>query len=223
MYEIDYGVVLKWLPQLVNGTLLTIYISTLAMAGGMVLGVLCGTCRASLPKANVMVFVTTCYVEIFRGTPLLVQLFFIYFGLGQLGLKLTPVLAGVLTLSLNSGAYISEIVRAAVMTIDAGQKEAARSLGMTRIQSLRYVILPQALRNAVPPLVNCFSAILKDSSLVSIIALAELTRIGQEMYTSTYRPFEAYSTLGLVYLVLTLIISRLSKFAEVKVSIAHNA
>jgi polar amino acid transport system permease protein len=215
LYAIDYRVILKWLPQLGEGCVLTVYISVLAMLGGVILGVICGTIHSSA-RSRLSNLLVTWYVEIFRGTPLLVQLFFIYFGLGQLGVKFTPIVAGVLTLSLNSGAYISEIVRSAISALDRGQYESALSLGMSHLQAMRYVILPQALRIAVPPLVNSFSAILKDSSLVSIIAIAELTRIGQELYTSTYRPFEAYTTLGVMYLVMTLIISRASKVLEVK-------
>ncbi len=216
MYSLDFSIILNWLPHIVKGCELTIYISLLSMLFALVIGIICGTLRSSPTNKYVQILIAS-YIELFRGTPLLVQLFFIYFGLGQVGIIFSPMQASIITLALNSGAYICEIVRSVISAVDYGQYEAARALGMNYFQTMRYIILPQALRLAVPPLVNCFSSILKDSSLVSIIAIAELTRIGQEIYASTFRPFEAYTTLGLLYLLMTLTISQLSKFAEVKV------
>lgn len=216
MYTIDFSIILNWLPLIEKGCLLTLYISILSLIFGLILGVLFGAIRSS-PVSRGIHGLITAYVELFRGTPLLVQLFFLYFGLGQIGIKFTPMQASIITLSLNSGAYICEIVRSCISAIDHGQYEASLALGLNHNQTMQYIILPQALRLAVPPLVNCFSSILKDSSLVSILAIAELTRVGQEIYTSTFRPFEAYTTMGLLYLIMTLIIARLSRYVEVKV------
>lgn len=215
MYTIDFSVIISWLPMIAKGCGLTIYISVMTMLFGLTLGIICGTLRSS--SINILFDkLIVAYVELFRGTPLLVQLFFIYFGLGQIGIKFTPLQASIITLSLNTGAYICEIVRSSITAVEQGQYEAARALGMNHLTAMRYIILPQAIRLAIPPLVNCFASILKDTSLVSILAIAELTRVGQEIYTSTLRSFEAYTTLGILYLVMTLTISWLSRYAELK-------
>lgn len=221
MYSVDFRIILNWLPLIEKGCLLTLYITILSMLFGLMIGILCGTVRSSPVRKGIHGIISV-YVELFRGTPLLVQLFFLYFGLGQLGVKFTPMQASIITLSLNSGAYICEIVRSCISAIDHGQYEASLALGFNHNETMRYIILPQALRLAIPPLVNCFSSILKDSSLVSILAIAELTRVGQEIYTSTFRPFEAYTTMGLLYLLMTLVIAKLSHYAEVKVQNVQN-
>lgn len=219
MYTIDYSIIVNWKPYIIKGCGLTLYISAMALIIGIIIGTICGSIRSS-PVNKFIHAILISYIEVFRGTPLLVQLFFIYFGLGQIGIAFSPMQASILTLALNSGAYISEIVRSVILSVDYGQYEAARALGMNYIQTMRYIILPQALRLAVPQLVNCFSSILKDSSLVSVLAIAELTRIGQEIYASTFRPFEAYTTLGVLYLIMTLSVSQLSRFIEVKVKMS---
>lgn len=153
-------------------------------------------------------------MEIFRGSPLLIQLFFIYYGLPSIGLTLNCNTAGVIGLALNSGAYMSEIIRAAVVSIDKGQSEAAFSCGFTRIQTLWHIILPQAARISLPPLMNAFSGLLKDSSLISVISITELTRSGNLIYSRTYRPFEIYLTLGIFYFVMTYTVSLFSYYIE---------
>lgn len=156
----------------------------------------------------------TVYVEVFRGTPLLIQLFFIYYGLPQIGIVLGAWTAGILGLSLNSGAYMSEVVRASVLSVDAGQTEAAEALGYGRWQTLRHIVLPQATRTAIPPLTNALASLLKESSLVSIIAITELTRVGNIIYSRTMAPFEIYLTLALLYLVMTLAVTLASRRLE---------
>lgn len=215
MYNVDFTIIINWFPLIIEGLLYTIYISSLSMFLGTVIGTVCGTIRSS-PVNRLINYILTAYVELFRGTPLLVQLFFIYFGLGQIGIKFTPLQASIITLSLNTGAYVCELVRASIAAVDSGQYEAARALGMNHVMTMQYIILPQAIRIAVPPLVNCFSAVLKDSSLVSVLAVVELTRVGQQIYSTTLRSFEAYTVLGALYLIMTLIISRLSRYAENK-------
>jgi len=154
------------------------------------------------------------YVEVFRGTPLLIQLFFIYYGLPSVGITFSNTAAGILGLGLNGGAYISEIIRGALMAIPSGQSEAAVASGLSRLQALRFVVLPQAIRVATPPLVNAFSAILKESSLVSVLAITELTRASQLVYTRTFRAFEVYLVVGMVYFLLIHAVSRLSRRLE---------
>ncbi len=216
MYEIDFSIIIKWIPELLAGCRLTIFISICVMIIGTLIGIIVGTLHSS-KTIKLIRIITISYVEICRGTPLLVQLFFVYFGLGQLGMKFTPIQAGIIALSLNTGAYVSEIIRASISAISKGQYEAALAIGMSHFQALRFIILPQALKIAVPPLVNTFSAIIKDSSLVSVIAIAELTRIGQQIYTTTYRPFEVFAIIGLIYLVMILVVTSLSRFLEKKV------
>jgi len=160
------------------------------------------------------------YIDFFRGTPLLVQIFMIYFGLPALiqgfGLDFTfdRLAAAVLALSLNSAAYIAEIVRAGIQSIDPGQKEAAQALGMDATQTMQYVIFPQAVRRMIPPLGNEFITMLKDTSLVAVIGFEELFRRGQLIVAGNYRAFEIYAAVALVYLTLTLLSSQVFSFLE---------
>ncbi|MGF1535568.1 MAG: amino acid ABC transporter permease, partial [Elainellaceae cyanobacterium] len=159
-------------------------------------------------------FAARAYIDFFRGTPLLVQIFMIYFGMPALlqslgfDFRLGRLFAAVLALSLNSAAYIAEIVRAGIQSIETGQREASESLGLGPVQTMRYVIFPQAFRRMIPPLGNEFITLLKDTSLVAVIGYEELFRRGQLIVSQTYRAFEIYVAVALVYLVLTLLFSR---------------
>lgn len=200
------------LPALLQGALTTIQLTALAIIFGFIGGTLLGTARLSkLPPVRLA---TRAYIEFFRGTPLLVQIFWIYFGFPaffkSVGLDFTfdRWSAGVLALSLNAAAYIAEIVRGGIQSIDRGQWEAASSMGLNSLQSLRYIVLPQALRRMIPPLGNEFTTLLKDTSLVSVIGLEELVRRGQLTVATNFRAFEIYTAVGLVYLILNLIFSQ---------------
>ncbi len=213
----DFSAVWGNLGFLLEASWLTIYLSFLSFLVALFIGVIIGTSRAlGVPK--IVEWIMVCYMEIFRGTPLLVQLFFIYYGLPQVGIAMSAHQAAILGLSLNFGAYMSEIVRSGVLAIDKGQHEAARALGMNSWIRLRYIIYPQALRITLPPLTNTYAAILKDSSLVSVLSITELTRAGQLIYVRTYEPFEIYLTLALFYFVMTFSISRLSRLLEKRLS-----
>ena len=198
---------------------------------GIILGLFAGMGRLSSVK--VISFLSTCYIDFFRGTPLLVQLFIVYFGLPQLigegqaylfthygiGHAVTtttipPFLAIIVAFSLNSGAYIGEIFRAGIQSIEKGQREAALSLGMTPQQAMRYVILPQAFRVVVPPLGNEFIAMLKDTSLVVIIGYVELMREGQLLDSVYFKPFQIFLSVAFFYLIMTLVFSRIVDFTE---------
>ena len=159
------------------------------------------------------------YVELFRGTPLLVQLFFIYFGLPSKGIKIDALTAGIIALGLNSGAYQSEIFRSSIKSIPESQILAAESLGMSKIQIYRYVIFPQAIRIAIPALVNEFVALMKDSSLVSIIGVTELMRRGEYLVAYTFRAFEVYIAVALLYFILCTSFSQSAKFLEKRLKI----
>jgi His/Glu/Gln/Arg/opine family amino acid ABC transporter permease subunit len=211
-------IILDALPTLMIGAGFTLQMTAASMCLGLIGGSLIGIARLS-PIAIIR-WVTRAYVDFFRGTPLLVQIFLVYFGLPQLAkefgltFRLDRLVAGILALSLNSAAYIAEIIRGGIQSIDRGQTEAAQSLGMGAIQTMRYIIFPQAFRRMIPPLGNEFIARLKDTSLVSIIGLEELSRKGQLIVSDNYRYFEIYVAVALIYLALTLIASQGFSFLE---------
>ena len=189
----------------------TALITVTSFALALVLGLIIGVLRLSHNRA--IAFISGAYVNIIRGVPLLVHIFFIYFGLGSL-LNLDRFTAGVLAVGICYSAYLAEIFRSGIDAIAHGQYEAAMSLGMTRFQTLRHVIIPQSLRIVIPPVANEFIASLKDSSLVSIIGLRELTRAGREYYSQNFTDFQTWFLVGLLYLVMTLTLTRLVKYLE---------
>lgn len=216
--NLDFSIIPGVMPALLAGAGLTVELAILSVSIGLVIGSLAGIARVSHSAA--IKAIAAVYVDFIRGTPLLVQLFLVYFGLPSLiGRPVPPFAAAITAMSINSGAYIAEIVRAGIQSIDRGQTEAARSLGLTAGQSMRYVIFPQAIRRIIPPLGNEFIAMLKDSSLVSVIALEELLRKGQVVITRTFRPFEVYMVVAIIYLIMTLAISRLVSWSERKLRV----
>lgn len=200
------------LPALLVGALATLRITALSIAVGLVIGLGAGLARV-WPNSFLR-SISSAYIELIRGTPLLVQIFLVYFGLPALGLNLDPFVAGVLAMGINSGAYVGEIVRGGIESIAQGQMEAALSLGMSWWQSMYYVVLPQALFRILPSLGNEFIALLKDSSLVSTIAIAELTRTGQIIITRTFKSFEIWVGVALFYFIMTYAISRAVRYSE---------
>ncbi|MGD8921901.1 MAG: amino acid ABC transporter permease [Candidatus Zixiibacteriota bacterium] len=195
----------------------TILISVLAYFLAMIIGLIVGIARIS--HSSVIRWLAGAYINVLRGVPLLVLIFFVYFGLGKV-INLDRFVAGVLAVGVCYGAYMAEIFRSGIEAIDYGQHEAAMSLGMTRWQTLRYIILPQSIRIVVPPAANEFIATLKDSSLVSIIGLRELTRAGREYANQTFLDFQTWLVVGIMYLILTLTLTRVVKYIEKKVAIA---
>ena len=154
------------------------------------------------------------YIDFFRGTPLFVQIFLLYFGVLPLFYDNDPLSSAVIALGLNSGAYIAEILRAGIQAVDKGQTEAARSLGMNERQAMIYVILPQAFKVVIPPLINEFIALLKDSSLLSAITVAELMHRGDLVFANTYQATWVFGTIAMMYLVITKTIAILGDYAE---------
>jgi arginine/lysine/histidine/glutamine transport system substrate-binding/permease protein len=205
-------VITKSLPTLLAGALVTLQLAAISIVIGLVLGSLMAIARLSTFKP--IRWLARAYIDFFRGTPLLVQLFMVYFGfpavLQQMGIDFTfdRFLAAVVALSLNCAAYIGEIVRAGIQSIDSGQTEAAQSLGLNPIKTMRHIVFPQALRRMLPPLGNEFITLLKDTSLVAVIGFEELFRQGQLIVATNYRPFELYAAVALIYLVLTLLSSQ---------------
>jgi polar amino acid transport system permease protein len=194
----------------------TILISVLAYAIALCLGLFFGILRLS--PNRVVRFVAGIYVNTLRGIPLLVLIFFFYFGLGSV-INMDRFVAGVLAVGICYGAYLAETFRTGIQAIDYGQHEAAMSLGMTRWQTLRHIILPQSVRIVVPPAANEFIACLKDSSLVSIIGLRELTRAGREYSSQYFLDFHTWLVVALIYLALTFTMTRLVKWIERKVAV----
>lgn len=195
-----------YLPVLLKGAVITVEITAAAVFFGSILGLLAGLGR--MAKKRWLSVPATAYIEFFRGTPLLVQIMIIYFGIPQVThWSVNEWVAAVLACSLNSGAYIAEIFRAGVQSIDKGQTEAARSLGMSHFQAMRFVVLPQAFKRVIPPLGNEFIAMLKDTSLLSVIGTAELMRSGQLIVADNYQTFPIYITVALIYLAMTYAIS----------------
>ncbi len=198
-------------PLLLEGLWVTIKVSLLSFMLALLIGLVVGVFRS---KSEFHRKLLAPYVEVFRGTPLLIQLFFIYYGLPSVGFTLNNYTAGVIGLALNGGAYISEIIRGALVSVCRGQQDAAFALGFSWGRSMIHVILPQAISVAIPPLVNSFSALLKESSLVSVLAITELTRVSQLVYTRTFRAFEVYLAVGALYLIMTYTASYFSSILE---------
>lgn len=213
----DFSAVYKNLGFLLEASGLTIYLSFISFIIALIIGLIVGTLRTYKLHWSIETILLS-YIEIFRGTPLLVQLFFIYYGLPQIGISMSSHEAAILGLSLNFGASMSEIVRAGIEGVDKAQAEAAKSLGMKNFQTLRYIIYPQGLKLSLPALTNMYAAILKDSSLVSVLSITELTRAGQLIYVRTYEPFEIYLTLGIFYFIMTYTVSIFSRKLEAKLS-----
>lgn len=194
------------LPILMLGLKMTIQLTTLAVLFGSIIGLFVGLGKMS--RFYLIKIPSVIYIEFFRGSPLLVQLFLIYFGLPQvIGHPIDKFWSAVVVLSLNSGAYCAEIFRAGIQSIEKGQMEAARSLGMSHVQAMRYIILPQAFKRVIPPLGNEFIAMMKDTSLVSVIGLAELARSGQLYISTTYKAFQIWFLVAIFYIIMTLLIS----------------
>ncbi|TLS38084.1 amino acid ABC transporter permease [Pseudalkalibacillus caeni] len=201
------------LPLLWEGLKLTAYITVLGLFFGFIIGLITALFRLS-PIAPLK-WLAIWFINIVRGTPFLVQLFFIYFGLNSLSwISLSPINAGILGISINAGAYIAEIIRAGIQSIDKGQTEAARTLGLSSAQTMRYIILPQALRRMLPTFVNQAIISLKDTSLLSVIGIAELTQRGQIVVSATYEAFKIWTVVGIMYFILIYLLTQLGNYVE---------
>ncbi|MBW1970473.1 MAG: ABC transporter permease subunit [Deltaproteobacteria bacterium] len=218
-FQFKYSVMWESIPVLMTGVKLTILITFFGLIFGFLLG-----CAAGLGKTSRNIFINKLagvYVESVRGTPLMVQVMFLYFGLPLvLGMRVPPLAAGITAIAVNAGAYIAEIVRGAVQSIDKGQVEAGRSIGLTHFQALVYIIWPQAFKRMIPPLGNQFIISLKDTSLLVVIGVGELTRQGQEIIAVNFRAFEVWLTVAIIYLVMTMSISKMLNVLEKKLEIA---
>lgn len=210
-----YWNIIKFVP---DGVLRTFQVTVMSIFFALIIGLFTGLGRIS--RITIVNRIATVYVEVVRGIPLLVQLFYIYFALGQF-VKVPRLAAAVIAMSVCYGAYMGEIFRAGIQSIPKGQMEAALALGMSRSMAIRKVILPQTFRVVLPPVGNEFIALLKDSSLVSILAVADLLRRGREYASQTFEYFQAYTVVALIYLILTLFFSKLVAIMEERLN-AHN-
>ncbi|MGU3471193.1 amino acid ABC transporter permease [Paenibacillus sp. D51F] len=204
------------LPLLKAGVAFTIPLTLVSFILGMIVAVL--TALARLSSVAPLRLLARFYVWVIRGTPLLVQLFIIFYGLPYAGINLNPFTAATIGFTLSVGAYSSEIVRAAIQSISKGQWEAAASLGMTRGQSLRRIIIPQAARVSVPPLSNSFISLLKDTSLAGSITYLEMFKLSQQIVARTYEPLLVYCLVGVIYLLFCTVLSWLQGWLERRLS-----
>jgi polar amino acid transport system permease protein len=192
----------SWAPELFAGLRLTVGMTFGSMAIALVLGLILALGRISASAWLRMPVVA--FVELIRGSPLLLQLFYIYYVLPAFGLRMTPIEAGLLGLGINYGAYLSEVFRAGIAAVSAGQREAAESLGMSGVQTMRFIILPQAWRIVIPPTGNYFVSLFKDTALVSTISIAELMFQGQLIASDTFRYMRIYSIIFVIYVAISI-------------------
>lgn len=205
-------VVIKNLPYFLEGALLTLQITVLSVIFGVLLGLITGLFKLS--KNRILFSIASAYIDFFRGTPLFVQILLLYFGILPLIMDASNFVAAVIACSLNCGAYTAEIVRAGIQAVDRGQMEAARSIGMTTRQAMTYVILPQAFKIVIPPLLNEFIAVLKDTSLVSVIAAEELTLHGKLLYSTYFEAAWIWGTVAIIYFIMTKTLALLGDYIE---------
>ncbi len=217
-FQFEPAIVLETLPMLMRGLKLTVEITVGGLFFGFLLGSAAGLMKIS--RNTLVRFIAGTYIESIRGTPMLVQAMFLYYGVPlAIGVRIAPVTAGIIIIAINSGAYIAEIVRGAVQSINPGQMEAGRSIGLTHAQAMFYVIWPQALKRMIPPLGNQFIISLKDTSLLMVIGVGELMRTGQEITAVNFRAFEVYMAVGLVYLAMTMTIAKVMAMVEKRLNV----
>ncbi|MEQ8153930.1 MAG: amino acid ABC transporter permease [Clostridiaceae bacterium] len=208
-------------PSLASGLIVTLKITIFSLIFACIIGLFFGMLNIS--KKKLLKGIAVTYIDIIRGTPLIVQAFFIYFGLPSvLGIRIDPMVAGIVALSLNAGAYMAEIFRAGIQSVHKGQMEAARCLGLSYGKSMRRVILPQAVRTMIPSIINQFIISLKDTSIISVIGLRELTQSGQIIIARNFKAFEIWIMVGLMYFIIITAISIISKKLERGLSYDHS-
>ena len=208
-----------------TGVAETLKVTVVALFFGVLIGLL--ACLGRMSKHFIPRAIATSYIEIIRGTPTLVQALFFYFGINGLlvsatggDVRMTPLVAGMIVCSLNSGAYVAEIFRAGIQSVDKGQMEAARSLGMPHKLAMKEIILPQAIRTILPSLGNEFIVLVKETSILSVIGVSEITRIGQIQASINYKVFSTYLGVAIVYFVLTFTLSRLVNYLERRMAVS---
>ncbi|MDM5330087.1 amino acid ABC transporter permease [Neobacillus sp. CF12] len=206
-------IIVSALPMLLKGLQVTLYIFLIAILLGFLIGLVIALLR--LAPLKILNWIAKAYVDAIRGTPFIVQLFFIYFGINSLQvISLNSTTAGIITVAINAGAYFAEIIRAGIQSIDKGQTEAARSIGFTSAQTMRYIVLPQAFRRMLPTITNQSIISLKDTSLLSVIGIADLTQQGQIQASATFEAFKIWLAVGIIYFIIIYLLTLLANFVE---------
>lgn len=208
MNNLDFSIIPQYIPMLLDGIKMTVLLTLASVGAGVFIGLF--TALMKMSKLKILKIIASCYIEIIRGTPVICQLFIIFYGLPQLiGFNLPDIIAAIIALSVNSGAYISEIIRAGIQAVDRGQTEAAYSLGLNSTMTMIYIIIPQAIKNILPALANEFITLIKESSVVSVISLSDLMRKATIIQSVTFRPFEPLVTVALIYFIMTFSLSKI--------------
>lgn len=212
--------IIKSMPSLLAGLQMTVVITVVALIFASIIGLI--TCLFNIGKNPVLKYVSKSYINIIRGTPLIVQAFFLYFGLPSLvpGLRIPALIAGIIIISINSGAYMAEIFRGGIESIHSGQMEAARSLGLNYNISMAKVILPQAIRRMMPAVLNQFIISLKDTSLLTVIGVRELTQSGEIIVGTSYKSFEIWFVVGVIYFTVIMALTMATKHIESRLELA---
>lgn len=206
----------KYYTAYLDATVVTLKVSLLALLVGLVLGVI--ICLAKISTLKVFNILATIYVEIIRNTPILVQIMIIYFALPEVGISFTPFMSAIIALSINSGAYVSEIFRSGIMAIEKGQMEAGRSLGLSYFQTMKLIVLPQAFKNSLPALGNEFISLVKESSIVYFVGVADIMFTANTVKNATYQTFGPYLVAAAIYFIITSVLSFLVKRLEKKLA-----
>lgn len=213
----DINALKDMFPIIAKGSLVTIGLTISSIFFGTVIGIILSLFKISHNK--ILYSIASFYTWIFRGTPMMLQLFVLYYGLPNFGVKLEPYQAAIIGLSLNSGAYMTEIIRGGILSIDKGQFEACKALGFNYFDTMRRIIIPQTIKIIIPSVGNEFITLLKDTSIVSTIAMVEIMRTAQVLYSSTFKPVEAFFAAGILYLIMTTIFTGLFSIYEKKLSV----
>lgn len=206
----------KYYTTYINATVTTLKVSLIALLIGLLLGIV--ICLAKISTIKVLNVLATIYVEVIRNTPILVQIMIIYFALPEVGISFTPFMSAIIALSINSGAYVSEIFRSGILAIDKGQMEAGRSLGLSYFQTMKFIILPQALKNSLPALGNEFISLVKESSIVYFVGVADIMFAANTVKNATYETFGPYLIAAAIYFIITSVLSFLVKRLEKKLA-----
>lgn len=206
----------KYYTTYIDATITTLQVSLIALLVGLLLGVV--ICLAKISTFKILNVLATIYVEVIRNTPILVQIMIIYFALPEVGISFTPFMSAIIALSINSGAYVSEIFRSGILAIDKGQMEAGRSLGLSYFQTMKLIILPQALKNSLPSLGNEFISLVKESSIVYFVGVADIMFAANTVKNATYETFGPYLVAAAIYFVITSVLSFLVKRLEKKLA-----